>query len=251
VEVFDSVLVFLFTLIFGIFIGKSLLSKHKTLPLVFSYLFFLVFGLASSVAMGEYNIQTLVLSQALFFVIVFIFWRCSHLKKKYVLPIQRNGFKAMIVLSCIIGIYLLILVVGKLHYMPFTGASFTELEPLEQFEFNYNAHTFEIDQGDHYRIGLVSLKGIEEEGTVPKVINEAEVGQALIDQYLAAYPYALRINWFNNPVWTFKKDEDGNVYANIRYAKSFLENPNMPGPVHGMKVKLKDEMLVSFGNHWV
>jgi len=48
-------------------------------------------------------------------------------------------------------------------------------------------------------------------------------------------------------VWTFYKDEKGQVYANIRYAKNYLENPHMPGPNNGINVTFEKGMLVRYG----
>ena len=58
------------------------------------------------------------------------------------------------------------------------------------------------------------------------------------------------INWFNHPVWTFYKDDEGVTYANIRYAKNYLKNPNMPGPHHGVNITLENGMLTRHGRDW-
>jgi len=244
IEVFDSVLVLLTTLIFAIFIGKGILNKERKLSLVLAYVFFAIFGFASSVAMGEFNIQTILLSQSLFFIIIFGFFKASQHKQGTRKVIEKKAYKAMLTVSFIAIGYLTLLVAGKFMYMPSTGASFTDLEPLEQFAFNYNAHTFEIDQGDSYAIGIVSLQGIQETATVKKVIDTGGVDDTVIQSFLDAYPYSIAINWINNPVWTFYI-EDGQTYARIKYAKTYLENPHMPGPRNGMRVTLQDGLLVS------
>jgi len=246
VEVFDSFLVLFTTLIFGFFIGMSLMQKDAKWPLIFAYLFVLVFGTFSSVMMQEFNFQTIFLSQSLFWIIVGSFWLSAKRNHKSV----HSAFAARairITFFVMIG-YLALLLVGKIGYGVSLGTSITNIEPLEEFAFNYNAHTFEIDEGDSYRIGIISLKGIEEDTTVQKVTLHTDIDEATVNAFLDAYGKALHINWFNHPVWNFYS-EDGIVYANVRYAKSYLSNPNMPGPHGGMKVRLKDGVLVRY-NGW-
>jgi len=147
-------------------------------------------------------------------------------------------------------LYLGLLFVGKIAFGVILQAPMTQIEPLEQFAFNYNAHTFEIDEGEKYRIGIISLKGIELDTTIPKVINEAGVENEEVQEYLTAYRKALHINWFNNPVFRFYK-ENGDVFANVRYAKSYLDSPHMPGPTRGMNVTIDNGMLVRHGRNWL
>jgi len=246
VEVFDSFLVLFTTLIFGFFVGMSLMQKDGKKTLIFAYLFVLFFGAFSSLIMREYNVQTILLSQSLFWIIVGSFWISARRNHKGV----HSAFaKRAIFLTFYVMIgYLVLLLIGKFGYGMYLGTSITNIEPLEEFSFNYNAHTYEIDEGDTYRIGVISLKGIEEEKVVPKVINNANISKEEIQLFIQAYTKALHINWFNHPLWTFDKDDQG-VYANVRYAKSYLENPNMPGPHRGMKVRLENGVLVR-SNGW-
>jgi len=246
VEVFDSFLVLFTTLIFGFFIGMSLMQKDKKWPLIFAYGFILVFGTFSSVMMNEFNFQTIFLSQSLFFVIVGSFWLSSRRNHKKV----HSAFAARairITFFVMIG-YLVLLLGGKIGYGLYLDTSITNIEPLEEFAFNFNAHTFEINEGNTYRIGLISLRGIEEDKIVPKINNDAGVDDETVDQFLLAYEKALHINWFNHPVWIFNRDEEG-VYANVRYAKTYLDIPHMPGPHRGMNVRLEDGILVRY-NGW-
>jgi len=227
----------------------SLMEKEKKWPLLFAYIFFLVFGLFSSVMMREYNIQTILLSQSLFWIIVGSFWVSSRRNHKKV----HSAFahKAILFTFFIMTCYLLLLAGGKLGYGLYLGTSAVNVEPLEEFAFNFDAHTYEIDQGDSYRIGVISLQGIEEEKIIPKIVNEAGVDSDTINKFLDAYKISLHVNWFNHPVFTFYEDEFGVVYANVRYAKSFLENPHMPGPNKGMHVRLRNGMLVRYGPGWL
>lgn len=248
VEIFDSFLVLFTTLIFGFFIGMSLMQKDAKWPLIFTYLFVLVFGTFSSVMMREFNYQTIFLSQSLFWVIVGSFWLSSRKNHKGV----HSAFaaKAIKLTFFVMVAYLVMLFAGKIGYAMYLDTSITNIEPLEEFAFNFNAHTYEIEEGDTYRIGLVSLRGVEEEKVVPKIIDNAgDISEEEIDTFLQAYRKALHINWFNHPVWNFYRDDEGKVYANIRYAKTYLSNGHMPGPQQGMKIILKDGVLVRY-NSW-
>jgi len=249
VEVFDSMLVFFTTIIFAFFIGMSILKKEKKTALVFSYLFVLLFGFVFSTFMREYNIQTILLSQGLFWIIVIGFYLCSkdQLKKKCFV-IAHKGIYIVVIISLI---YILMLFASKGYYALQLGTSLQNIEPLEQFAFNANAHTFEIKEGDKYRIGIITLTGIQKDKIIPAYIDHTgKISTDTINEYKKAYKKALHANWFNHPVFTFYEDEQGVIYANVRYAKSYLDTPYIPGPHHGMNVTLKNSVMVGYGRNW-
>jgi membrane-bound metal-dependent hydrolase YbcI (DUF457 family) len=237
VEVFDSWLVVLTMILFGFFVGESLVGKEKKRMLYVAYLLVFLFGFVPSVFMNEFNVQTLVVSQALFFGIVWWFYGCKNMGRK----LAAKGIRCTtVVIICYLGILLL----TKGFYAASLGTSIRNVEPLEEFAFNYNGHTFEIDQGNTYRIGVISLRGIEEEGVVAKINDTTGKMEAgVIGAYVDAYSKALPMNWINHPVFTFYEG-GGKVYAIVRYAKNFLHNPHMPGPNRGIRVTLEKGMLV-------
>lgn len=239
VEVFDPLLTFFTTILFAFLLISTKVSRSE---FIFSYFFILFFGFFSSVFMNEYNLQTIVLSQGLFWVII----AAAHFSKKF----QSFSEKGIHYLFLIIIGYLFILTAGKMLYATQLSISPIHIEPLEQFDFNYNAHTFEMEQGDSYRIGIISLRGIEQDTTVQKVMQNDPIKQETINEFLTAYEKALHTNWFNYPVWNFHRDEEGIVYANIRYAKSYLDTPYIPGPKNGMNIKLENGLLVPYGDSW-
>ena len=53
--------------------------------------------------------------------------------------------------------YLLGLICIKGFYATTLGVSYSSVEPLEQFAFNWNAHTYETFQNGMYTIGVISL----------------------------------------------------------------------------------------------
>jgi len=241
VEVFDPMLTFFTMIIFAFFICMSLANKRKKLPLIFAYVFVLIFGFFSSILMGEFNIQTIILSQVIFWFIVILGYRAKNMNRKY----DRFGKKAINFTLYVTMAYLGLLLISKIGYGIALNTSITNIEPLEEFAFNYNAHTFEIDQGDTYKIGIISLKGIEQEKIIPKVNDYVGLDKETVNEYFKAYEKALYINWFNHPVFSFS--QDGDVYANIRYAKSYLDTEHLPGPRNGMNVKLENGMLTRYG----
>jgi len=248
VEIFDSFLVFFSTILFAFFIGMSIAHKREKKTLVFAYLFILFFGFFSSVFMNEFNVQTIILSQLFFWLIVIGFWYYSRTSSKK--KCLQLGSKGIITFTWIIVLYLSMLFLSQVYYAYELKTPLTNIEPLEQFAFNNNAHTFEIDQGDTYTIGMITLTGIVEEKTIPKIVNNAGISEEIIDDYLQAYGKALHSNWFNHPVWTFYQDEEGIIYANVRYAKSFLSTEYIPGPQNGINITLEEGILVGYGRRW-
>ncbi|MDA1196337.1 MAG: metal-dependent hydrolase [Nanoarchaeota archaeon] len=243
VEVFDSWLMFFTSLMLGFLICSSLIENESKKGPVFGYLFFLVLGVYPAIRMNEFNIQTIVLSQLVIFgSIIYCVAALKNRRKKRLVNFVGRGIKYSSLLAVS---YLVLLIIGKLFYSFSYSIPFIDLEPLEEFAYNGNLHTYELDEGAAYRVGMVNLKGQMQEQVIPKVINDIGVESSLIIAYQEAYGYALHTNWINHPVWTFMS-EDGEVYVNIRYAKSFLPTKFNPGPSRGVNVQLQDGLLVRY-----
>jgi len=184
VEVFDSFLVLFTTIILAFFIGSSFNKKEKkTLPIA-AYILVIVTGFIPSIFMGEFNIQTVILSQAVFWIIVIMFIQTKE-------KIQNFAAKGIHITTLIMCIYVTLLIGTQAIYAVQIQTSMSNIEPLEEFAFNYNAHTYEIDQGDTYKIGLISWMGIEEEKIIPKVNNQAKIENEVVENYMNAYDKAL------------------------------------------------------------
>jgi membrane-bound metal-dependent hydrolase YbcI (DUF457 family) len=244
VEVFDSWLMFFTSLMLAFLICSSLIENESKKGPVFAYLFFLLLGVYPAIRMNEFNIQTLVLSQLV--MLVAIVYCVQALKKRRKRRLVRFVGRGVKVSSFLAVGYLVLLIVGKAFFAFSYSVPFTALEPLEEFAFNGNTHTYELIEGDAYRVGMVSLMGREQELVIPIVVNDIGVDGRLVQEYREAYGYALHTNWINYPVWTFKS-ENGEIYVTIRYAKSFLPTEFNPGPSRGMNVQLQDGMLIRYG----
>ena len=244
VEVFDSWLVFITSIILAFLICSSLIENESRKGPVFAYLLFLGLGLYPAIRMNEFNIQTVILSQLVIWApVVYCVLAMKNRRRGRLVRFVEGGVRYSSLL--VVG-YLSLLVVGKLFFVFTHSVPFIALEPLEEFAYNGNLHTYELDEGDAYRIGMISLNDELYEQVIPKVINDIGVDGNLVGAYQDAYGYALHTNWINYPVWTFM-EEDGQVYANIRYAKSFLPTEFNPGPSRGINVQLQDGLLVRFG----
>jgi len=239
-EIYDSFLLLFTTLIIAVMIGISIKQKAKKGILVFAYIFLILFGIMPSVFFQEFTPESILISQILFWIIVgaFVF---SDVK---IANAERFIRKTIIVMVA----YVCILVIVQGAYAAILDTSITNLEPLPEFTFTYNAHTFEIDEGDHYRIGVISLRGIEEEKEVPKIIKEGDIPDSEIQAYLTAYKKSLYLNWINNPVWKFSRAKDGSIVANINYAKNYLDNQYKAHPVNGITPIRYDGVLVHYFN---
>jgi hypothetical protein len=178
--------------------------------------------------------------------LVAIVYCVQALKKRRKRRLVRFVGRGVKVSSFLAVGYLVLLIVGKAFFAFSYSVPFTALEPLEEFAFNGNTHTYELIEGDAYRVGMVSLMGREQELVIPIVVNDIGVDGRLVQEYREAYGYALHTNWINYPVWTFKS-ENGEIYVTIRYAKSFLPTEFNPGPSRGMNVQLQDGMLIRYG----
>ena len=244
VEVFDSWLMFFSALILAFLICSSLIENDSRKGPLFAYLFFLVLGVYPAIRMHEFNIQTMVLSQLVILVaVVYCVQALKRRRKRRLVNFVRRG----IVMSSLLAVgYLVLLVIGKAFFAFSYSVPFVALEPLEEFAYNGNTHTYELIEGDAYRVGMVSLAGSEQELVIPIVVNDIGVDGRLVQEYRDAYGYALHTNWINYPVWTFKS-ENGEVYVNIQYAKSFLPTEFNPGPSRGVNVQLMDGLLVRYG----
>ena len=235
VEVFDPLLTVISAAIFG-FLLVHLISRENLRWAILGMVFILIWGMTFSVVMGEYNVETLVVAGILLVLPSLLrYLQLPSLQTKPVLMIL--GWLLILYPVSILGV--------QIGYQQLIGpVPISNIEPLEEFAFNANAHTYEYTRGDTYMVGLISYRGIEEERSIPQVIAPSSITNDTIDAYRAAYSRAIPINWINHPQWTFSRQENGSVYATITYAKQALATPHMPGPDDGIAITLQDDVLV-------